>query len=393
MLAENPHKLLLLFASISIVGILIISLLITLFAKKITKVLKTYSEAVKEFSEGSLNNEFQSDLFNRKDEIGDIGNSIKIAQTELHGIVSSFQATTVNVGDDSQNLSAISEELAATSETVAQSISDIALDIADQYKNAGNTEKIVVEFSKKINTMTEVIDEVKDESQLINSRSVESREDIKKLVLSSETLGTSVDELSERVNIVGDYIHKVDNMALLINDISEQTNLLALNAAIEAARAGEAGKGFSVVAEEIRKLAEQSNRSSEDIQEVLQTILKENSLMIEATKKVENEIENQESHISTTLSAFDTIISSVDNVDKKIITTTELALTINSDIEVVNQDVSSIKLISEKLTETSEGIAASAEEMSASTEEVSAAAIRLNELTITMNDELTYFKL
>ena len=251
----------------------------------------------------------------------------------------------------------------------------------------------MVDFSKKVNRMTTVIGELKDESQLINDRSMASQEDIKQLVLSSEALDLSVKELIKRAAIVGEYIHKVDNMAVLINNISEQTNLLALNAAIEAARAGEAGKGFSVVAEEIRKLAEQSNRSAGDIQEILQTILEENNLMLGATQSVEQEIVTQSSHISTTLSTFDIILSSVGNVDRKIVTTTDLATTVSSDIEVVNQDVLGIKLLSEKLSETSEEIAASAEEMSASTEEVSSAAIRLSELTVTMNGKLTYFKL
>lgn len=393
LLSEKPKKLLILFMSVSLIGIAIISVLIVWFSKNVGKVLKTYSEAVRLFSEGNLNNDFDSDLFIRKDELGAIGGSIKIAQNELNNIVSSFQTTSVKVGDDSQNLSALSEELAATSETVAQSVSDIAGDIGKQYKKLGSSEKVVVEFSKKINDMANIIGDVKEESQLINSQSKESQEVVNQLVLSSETLGISITELVTHVAIVGDYIHKVDNMALLINTISEQTNLLALNAAIEAARAGEAGKGFSVVAEEIRKLAEQSNRSAGDIQEVLQTILKENNLMLEATQKVEKEIENQGSHISTTLSSFDTIISSISNVDQKIVTTTELAMVINSDIELVGEDVVSIKLLSEKLSETSEEIAASAEEMSASTEEVSSAAVRLSELTTTMQDELTYFKL
>lgn len=393
LLAESPRKLLILFCSVSLIGIIIVSLLIVLFSKRITKVLKEYSEAVQQFSEGNLTNNLESDLFIRKDELGSIGDSIKVAQNELHNIVSSFQITAVKVGDDSQNLSAFSEELAATSETVAQSASDIALDIGEQYGKLASTEKTVIDFSKKVNTMATVIEELKEESQLINNRSTRSQEDINQLVLSSEVLDVSVKELIKRAVIVGEYIHKVDNMALLINNISEQTNLLALNAAIEAARAGEAGKGFSVVAEEIRKLAEQSNRSAGDIQEILQTILEENNLMLDATQNVEQEIVNQGSHISTTLSSFDTIISSIGNVDKKIVTTTDLAMTINSDIELVNQDVLNIKLLSERLSETSEEIAASAEEMSASTEEVSSAAIRLSELTITMNGKLTYFKL
>lgn len=393
LLAEKPRQLLILFCTVSIVGIIIVSLLIMSFSKRITKVLKHYSQTVHQFSEGNLNNNFEGDVFVRKDELGAIGDSIKVAQSELHNIVSSFQTTASKVGDDSQNLSAFSEELAATSETVAQSASDIAIDIGEQYQKLANTEKTVVDFSKKVNRMTTVIGELKDESQLINDRSMASQEDIKQLVLSSEALDLSVKELIKRAAIVGEYIHKVDNMAVLINNISEQTNLLALNAAIEAARAGEAGKGFSVVAEEIRKLAEQSNRSAGDIQEILQTILEENNLMLGATQSVEQEIVTQSSHISTTLSTFDIILSSVGNVDRKIVTTTDLATTVSSDIEVVNQDVLGIKLLSEKLSETSEEIAASAEEMSASTEEVSSAAIRLSELTVTMNGKLTYFKL
>ena len=393
LLKESPRKLLLFFAGASLVGIILVSLLIVVFSKRISKVLKAYRGVVEKFSEGNLTNNLEGDVFQRKDELGEIGDSIKTTQTELHNIVKNFQMTAIKVGDDSQNLSAYSEELAATTETVAQSVSDIAIDISEQFKKLTSSDQLLTEFSGKVNSMAVTINDLKQESQLINEKSISSQEDINQLVISSQTLDQSVKELITRALSVGEYINKVNNMALLINTISEQTNLLALNAAIEAARAGEAGRGFSVVAEEIRKLAEQSNKSTEDIQALLQTILEENSFMLGATKTVEQEIVNQSSHIATTLSSFDTIISSVGEVDQKILTTTELATTINSDLSVVNNDMLDIKSLSERLSESSEEIAASAEEMSASTEEVSSASVRLSELTQAMHDELTYFKL
>jgi methyl-accepting chemotaxis protein len=197
----------------------------------------------------------------------------------------------------------------------------------------------------------------------------------------------------DKLLVLDNDIGKITEITNLINSVAEQTNLLSLNAAIEASRAGEAGRGFSVVADEIRKLAEQTKSSSEEINNLIIDIGKENSALMNSSRDVQREIERQDTVANTTISSFREIIESLQEIAPLIYSINNLVANISQEKDSILEKVASLSSVSEEVSASSEEISASSEEMSASTEEVTATAQNLNAITYKMTEKVNKFKL
>ena len=253
---------------IAVVMEVILILVLTLITVSIVKPLKKSLTHINEIAQGDFSKEFEQDLLKRKDDFGQLADSlekmrsemkeligeVKSEALEITGMVQEIDTSLQALDDQIENVSATTEELAAGMEETAASseemnamsheIESAAKSIAERSQDGANEADEIRERAVKIKKDTDENDR--------RTRSIH------------EEINESLTKALEDIKVVD----QINVLAKSIMDITGQTNLLALNASIEAARAGEAGKGFAVVADEIRVLAEQSNAAVAHIQEV-----------------------------------------------------------------------------------------------------------------------------
>ena len=253
---------------IAVVMEVILILVLTLITASIVKPLKKSLTHIDEIAQGDFSKEFEQDLLKRKDDFGQLADSlekmrsemkeligeVKSEALEITGMVQEIDTSIRALDDQIENVSATTEELAAGMEETAASSEEI---------NAMSHE---IESAAK--SIAERSQDGANEADEIRERAVKIKKDTDENDRRTRSIH---EEINESLIKALDDIKVVDQISVLaksIMDITGQTNLLALNASIEAARAGEAGKGFAVVADEIRVLAEQSKAAVAHIQEV-----------------------------------------------------------------------------------------------------------------------------
>ena len=257
---------------IAVVMEVILILVLTLITASIVKPLKKSLTHIDEIAQGDFSKEFEQDLLKRKDDFGQLADSlekmrsemkeligeVKSEALEITGMVQEIDTSIRALDDQIENVSATTEELAAGMEETAASseemnamsheIESAAKSIAERSQDGANEADEIRERAVKIKKDTDENDR--------RTRSIH------------EEINESLTKALEDIKVVD----QINVLAKSIMDITGQTNLLALNASIEAARAGEAGKGFAVVADEIRVLAEQSKAAVAHIQEVTDNV-------------------------------------------------------------------------------------------------------------------------
>jgi len=364
-----------------------------MISNSISKGIKSTSKHLELLAEGNLSEEISPKYLKLKDEVGEMTNSMKTMQQSLSQMINRIKDNSSNINVQSQNLSSVAKEISSSSEDVAEAINEIAVGTGTQSEDLISVTDILNEFSNKLSDMVSEIKVVDSNSREISLMASESNNEMNELNRSVTKVSSSFKTFNSKIVGLGKDINEINEITNIINSIAEQTNLLALNAAIEAARAGESGRGFSVVADEIRKLAEQSKVSSENISKLIGVISKNTDVIVNDSVEMDDELINQVDIINSSITSFRKIIESVNEVIPKIEIVKNSAEYIDKDKNTILSRVDGISSVSLEVSASAQEIASASEEMNASTGEVVAAAQILSTMTSGMLEEVNKFKL
>jgi len=270
------------FTMLIMIGVAIgASTLITFFSHNTISPIKNAAEITKKISEGDLN--VKVTRSNSTREISDLTNSLDNMVTSLRQLVMDVNQTATKISRDARESAAASEQLNASVEEVSTTVQQIATGSQSQASELAEAKTIV--------------DSVMDP----NSKEGETAADkMSRIIELTNESSTKVKNLAEKSE-------KITSVVEVIREIAEKTNLLALNAAIEAARAGESGRGFAVVAEEVRRLAEGSAKSLEEIDELIREIQEDIHITVASIDDSATEIEEGRSVVDSSLNALSKI--------------------------------------------------------------------------------------
>ncbi|MEL7598049.1 MAG: methyl-accepting chemotaxis protein, partial [Clostridiaceae bacterium] len=312
---------------IGVIGIVITILIAGAFSRKISYNVTQIKDGLEKMSQGDLTVNIK---VNSGDEIESIAEYINNFSIKMKQAMESVKSTSEKVMTQSINLSTVSEEMAASSQEVSATVQNVAQGAATQSNELMNMNSVINEFGEEINKAAKSIEEVNEKANIIKDKADSSSSDLEVLKESINDINLAFGDIQGKIEGLGNDIVQINEISNLINNIAKQTNLLALNAAIEAARAGEAGRGFSVVAEEIRHLAEQSQESSLNINSLLDVIMKDSNLVVNTSQNMKDKLSNQIVIIKNSTESFKDIIEEVEKIIPKI-------NDVNSNIEKINK--------------------------------------------------------
>jgi methyl-accepting chemotaxis protein len=316
---------------------------------------------------------FEPNQLKSKDEIGTLSTAIYGLIHSLRGIIHLLDKTSSQLTDSSSSMRMNSNEITTSMNEIANTIGDIAESTSHQASDTENVAKEISVLGDIITQNTNSSKQLSIASKEIQKAGQDGLNVVQELTTITKTNQESFESIFDIIYKTNDSASRIGEVSSIIADIAEQTNLLSLNAAIEAARAGEAGKGFSVVAEEIRKLAEQSSHSTNLINSMLEELKGNISNAHQQSNIVREAVDLQVNCVNKTKDRYMTIVDTINTVETEIKTLDYVS-------HKMEQGRSEVVNIITSLSAIAQTNAASTEETSATTEEILASMITINEI-------------
>ncbi len=297
-----------------------------------------------------------------------------------------------------QDLAAGAEEANASSEEIAAGSAQVARSAGAVSTNAEMSDKGIIQILQAMEDLSSTVNDVAVKTESVSKLSVEADELSKrgaKLAGNAENgmmgITRSTGEINTIINDIRDQMEEIGKIVGLIGDIADQTNLLALNAAIEAARAGDAGLGFAVVANEVKSLAQESQKSAENIADIIGKLQKKSELAAQAMTTANNDVTEGGKAVSETLHIFNEIVSSVGSITSNVSEVASAAEEQAASVEEITASVNEVSGLVKSTAKESMDSAAASEEASAAIDQIVKVIGSVNEVVNKLTKEIDKF--
>lgn len=389
-LFDSTRSLLVNLCVVSIIGLLLLVLVIHLFSTYLSKLINKANHLSHELANGN----FTASLdVNTADEMGQMAKRFNNMTATLRDTLGQTTDSAQQVAATSEQLTASAEQTSKATDQIAQAVQEIAYGMEQQVEATIQGNEVVTEISLHIAQIESRMENVSKSTSEAKCQVSEGNQMAVKAVQHMGLIQTQMGQTAETVQALGQRSQEIGKMISLITSIASQTNLLALNAAIEAARAGEQGRGFAVVADEVRKLAEQVGQAADQVSLIVNDIQTDTEAAILAMNHSSSILGEGMTFVQSTGQAFEQINSFTEQLFAR----TDGALIemkkISSQMESMRSSMQRIAQIAEVSAGNTQTVAAAAEEQSASMQEISAASSVLSNMAEALNDSVRMFTL
>lgn len=327
------------------------------------------------------------------------GNEIGQASASFNAMIGNLRELALRVQRNSREVSASSGDLKMTAQQTAQATNEITSAIQNvasgtetQLGSSQECQRAMTEMAVGIQRIAESSSVVSDLAAQASNQASEGALVVERTVRQMQTIESHVFTAADSMRELNEFSGKIGDILSHIAEVANQTNLLALNASIEAARAGEHGKGFSVVALEIRKLAERSRESSQEIAEILHTIGSRSEEVSASLQTSAEEAREGTQLANTTGDTFRLILSSFKEVSEQVQEVSAASEQMSAGSEEIAASLDELERIAQSSSAHAQQVAAASEEQLASIEEVANASEQLRALSAELDEAVSRFK-
>jgi len=377
-----------------LVVLVICALLVWIFVKMPSKDFAKLGKIIDEIGTLDLTNAERLEKYEkRKDEVGIIAKAtdklVESVKAVIEGLIEQSKQLEETSKQMIENAASVNDSLKGV-ELAIEEIADGAGEQASETQKASNS---VVSMGTMIETAADKVGELSSVNNYIRETGESALETLRLLTKINEEAKVAIDEINRQTRSTNESAQSIRGAAEFITSIAEETNLLSLNASIEAARAGEQGRGFAVVASQIQKLAEQSNKSAQQIEQIIGTLIADSTKAVETMDEVKVIMDEKTKHLNTTEQQFAVLN---DGIEKSLASVERIV----KEIKAIDVDRVNVVDVVQNLTAIAEENAAGTEETLASTglvtnmmEQMEQIANQLNSISTEIDQSISDFKI
>ncbi|MFB5759846.1 methyl-accepting chemotaxis protein [Paenibacillus medicaginis] len=373
-----------------IAAILVIGVLATLLIHSLLQPLKRLQQNTEQISGGDLTVQVATA---RNDEIGELSRHFQGMVDNLRSMILQVQEMTDSLSSSSQQLAAGAEQTTLAIEHVTLAMQEVATGTEKQLMTIHEGDERMQEMSAEVDHISTSMQQMSEMAASSITLADSGSESIGDAVMKMDSIQTTVSELDSVIEDLNTRSSHIGSIVSTISEIAKQTNLLSLNASIEAARAGEHGRGFSVVATEVRKLAELSAQSAQQITELIHDIQSGVATATDRMNTAKERVGEGITAVDLSGRSFSRIRKSIGKSAQQIDSIAAAASELAQNTVTVVHAMEEVGRLSQETAGNSETVSAAAQQQLASMEEIGSSAADLTRMAEQLQQLVARFKL